>query len=422
MLIVAASAIWGAAPAELGRLVPPGSNDSLELDSSNHLPVTHLCEGEGCTMTIAGSDWGYKDNRNGSMAKFRFPYAVSIAPNGAFALIGDGENNRIRKVETLVGSGNSVSTVAGNGTEAIINHPLGFAISTDHTYALITDTLNHKITRLSTATGEISDWAGSGINGSSDGVGTAAQFYFPHGISLAPDGSYLLVADTYNQLIRKVTTSDALVTTIAGCPGCYNFMDGPGDQARFKSPIGIAISHSGAFALVADEFNSRIRKISMSHPYEVTTIVGGREGWADGLGTDARLHFPRDVALCPNDMNALVADTHNHAIRKVYLGNGHDRAVVTTLAGCPRQSTEVGYSCVRGDDDGLANATFRFPRGVDISPDGTYALVADTENNKVKLVVTNFHLTAAPPPPAAVPTPGDYGSGSGSEAGAEADS
>lgn len=406
MLLVAATALWGVAPKANRRLVLASSDESIPgnwtprvaLDADNHIPHTHECEQVGCTKTIAGTgQWGYKDASFGNLSKFRFPYAVAIAPNAEFALVGDGENNRIRKVRTLRSSRNGVSTVAGNGTESIINHPLGFAISSDLSYALITDTLNHKINKMIVGTGAIVDWAGSEVNGSADGIGAAAQFYFPHGIAMSPDGSFLLVADTYNQMIRKVATSNAEVTTIGGCPGCYEFRDGPGVndadptiEARFKSPIGIAIAHSGGFAVIADEFNSRIRKMEMTYPYTVTTLAGGAEGWADGVGTAARFHFPRDVALCPNDLFVLVADTHNHAIREIDLRNGHDQAVVTTMVGCPRWSTTQGFTCSRGDEDGLLNTSFRFPRGIDIAPDGSYALVADTENNKIKLIVTDY--------------------------------
>jgi len=400
MLLVASTALWGVTPKANRRLVLASSDESIPgnwtprvaLEASSHILHTHECEQVGCTKAIAGTgDWGFKDANFGNQSKFRFPYAVAIAPDSNFALVGDGENNRIRKVRTLESSRNGVSTVAGNGAESVINHPLGFAISADSTYSLITDTLNHKITKMTLGNMAMVDWVGSEVNGSADGIGLAAQFYFPHGIAMSPDGSYILVADTYNQLIRKVATSNAEVTTIGGCPGCYEFRDGPGTtEARFKSPIGIAIAHSGRFAVIADEFNSRIRKMDMTYPYTVTTLAGGAEGWADGVGTAARFHFPRDVALSPNDLFVLVADTHNHAIREIDLRPGHDQAVVNTMVGCPRWSTIQGFSCSRGDEDGLVNASFRFPRGIDIAPDGSYALVADTENNKIKLIVTDY--------------------------------
>ena len=89
-------------------------------------------------------------------------------------------------------------------------------------------------------------------------------------------------------------------------------------------------------------------------PYAFTNFVGqpGAEGWLDGTGNGGQLHIPHSVALDVAG-NLFVADTFNHAIRKVT-----PEGVMTTIAGSPPNK---GY----GDGVGFAEAaSFNSPIGV----------------------------------------------------------
>ena len=125
----------------------------------------------------------------------------------------------------------------------------------------IADAGNNMIRKIDPA-GLVWTVAGNVVAGSTDGTGTAAQFFFPYGIAVDGDGN-LFVADTYNSLIRKITT-DGFVSTLAGGPGGAQgtgSQDGQGRAARFNFPEAITVDQQGNLYVV-DTGNATLRKIN----------------------------------------------------------------------------------------------------------------------------------------------------------------
>src|SRR5262249_42178339 len=88
--------------------------------------------------------------------------------------------------------------------------------------------------------GTVETFAGTGVSGKRDGPGNLAQFNQPQG--LAKDGlGFLWIADSGNHTIRRLDLVSGEVTTIAGSAGSRGFADGTGAEARFDSPMGIAV-------------------------------------------------------------------------------------------------------------------------------------------------------------------------------------
>jgi sugar lactone lactonase YvrE len=260
------------------------------------------------------------------------------------------------------------------GPAARFSDPSGIAISTDGAIALVADTQNHTIRKLVLATGMVTTLAGSPrANGSANGVGPAARFFHPEGVALSANGMIALVADTDNHTIRKIVVATAEVTTLAGSPGSPGSANGTGDVARFSSPSGVALA--AGFALVADTGNHAIRRVDLTTG-AVTTLAGspGSSGGADGAGATARFFSPRGVALSGDGALALVADTGNHTVRTLAVATG----VIATLA---------GSAGLPGSTDGAGDIVrFRYPRGVALSTDGSNALVADFSNNVIRAI------------------------------------
>lgn len=215
----------------------------------------------------------------------------------------------------------------------------------------------------------VSTLAGDGNCGYVDGPGVNAEFCNPPGVAVDSTGN-VYIADLSN-CIRKVTPA-GVVTTLAGLcvpasEGYGSYADGTGTAARFAQPYGVAVDSSGNI-YVADEANNRIRKITPAGV--VSTLAGnGTAGYADGTGTAAEFNYPSSVAVDSSD-NVYVADTNNNRIRKIT-----STGAVTTLAGSAR-----GYA----DGTGTA-AEFNYPTGVAVDNSGNI-YVADDGNCRIRKI------------------------------------
>lgn len=218
----------------------------------------------------------------------------------------------------------------------------------------------------------VSTFAGSLTAGNTNATGTAAQFNTPNGIAVDASGN-LYIADSFNNSVRKVTTT-AGVTTLAGS-STLGYLDATGLNAQFYSPQA-AVANANGNIYVADYGNNIIRKISAAGV--VTTLAGsGTAGYADGTGTGSAFKSPRGLAIDASG-NLYVADMGNNLIRKIT-----SAGVVTTIAGY----TAGGYV----DSTGTA-AAFKNPSGITIDATGTNLYIADQGNHAIRKIVISSGL------------------------------
>ena len=282
--------------------------------SANPTPQSGTCPGQliGIVTTLAGSGVAGFVDSTGTAAQFNYPYGVVVDSSGT-AYVADTSSNSIRKitlagvVTTLAGSGVAGST-DGTGTAAQFNSPVGVAVDSSGTI-YVADSGNNRIRKITPA-GVVTTLAGSGVAGSTDGTGTAAQFNYPNGVAVDSSGT-AYVADTNSQRIRKITLA-GVVTTLAG--SAVGFADGTGTAAQFYWPYGVAVDSSGT-VYVADTYSHRIRKITQAGV--VTSLAGSStQGFADGTGTSAQFNYPNGVAV-DSSGTVYVADSRNQRIRKI---------------------------------------------------------------------------------------------------------
>lgn len=164
------------------------------------------------------------------------------------------------------------------------------------------------------------------------------------------------------------------VSLVAG-DGIRGARDGAGQQARFDDPWGIVVMEDGTRYVADAGETNRIRRIARDGV--VSTLAGGREGFADGTGTAAAFHTPSTLARDAQG-NLYVADTGNHAIRKVT-----PEGAVTTVAG----TGEAGFR-----DGPAVQAQFNGPIGVTVDGGGR-VYVADTYNDRIRMIDRDGQVT-----------------------------
>jgi len=222
---------------------------------------------------------------------------------------------RRRPLPTPVGWKAHVKRIAGDGSPVLrdgkqsgFSDPFGVAVAEDGTVYVSDAGESNRIRKIA-PDGSVTTLAG-GSEGYADGVGPAASFNTPSGLALGPGGN-LFVADTANNRIRKITP-DGHVSTVAG-DGTAGYLDGPAAKARFNGPIGLAVSEGGDI-YVADTYNDVIRMITTEG--EVTTIAGAATpGYADGEQKSALFDTPCGIVIVNNTL--IVADTGNDRLRRV---------------------------------------------------------------------------------------------------------
>ena len=233
----------------------------------------------------------------------------------------------------------------------------------------VADQANHRIRKID-ADGQVSTLAGSGEWGGANGPGAMAQFRNPTGVAVDASGN-VYVADKHSMKIRIIDPAGN-VSALAG--SMYGFADGAGARAKFGFPTRLAVDVSGN-VFVADTGNHAIRKIDAAR--HVSTLAGNNKpGFADGPGATAQFTGPYGVAV-DRSGNVYVADTLNHLIRKIDTAGN-----VTTLAG-----SEAGFADGQG-----TSAQFDWPSSVAVDSSGN-VYVADTLNNRIRKIDAAGNVT-----------------------------
>jgi sugar lactone lactonase YvrE len=359
------------------------SGDLFITDYYN-LRIRRVDGATGIITTVAGNGTeGFSgDGGAATNATFSGLFGVAVdAPGNLF--IADAGNKRIRRVAATTGI---VTTVAGNGTAgfsgdggpatgAALNAPFGMVVDASGNL-FIADQGNQRVRRVAAATGIITTVAGNGREDFSGdgGAATNAGLRNPSGLAFDASGN-LLIADTFNQRIRRVAAATGIITTVAGNGSEGLSGDGgAATSARLNRPSGVAVGPSGNL-FIADYGNFRVRRVAAATAI-ITTVAGnGTESFSgDGAAaTSASLNLPFRVAVDASH-NLFIADLFNQRIRRVAATTG----IITTVAG---NGTE-GFS---GDGRAATSASLSFPSGVAVDASGNL-FIADSGNQRIRRV------------------------------------
>jgi sugar lactone lactonase YvrE len=351
--------------------------------------------------TVAGSlAAGYSgDGGIATAAELNMPYATAFDKLGN-RYIADTENNVIRKVAAGTGIINTYAGIGtagysgddGPATQAQLSYPVGLAFDgSGNLY--IADSDNQVIRKVAAATGIITTYAGNGTSGYSgdNDLATAASLSYPEGVATDTAGN-LYIADEGNQRIREVIAATGTISTVAG-NGQYGYTGngGPATNAALATPTGVALDRTGNL-YIADSYNYVIRQVNTNGV--ISTVAGNNQRGYSGDGgpaTSAELNSPQNVALDPAG-NLYIADTYNVVIREVTASNG----IIATVAGngSPQICSSWG-----GDGGSASSAGLCYPIGISVDMAGNL-YIADSGSDRIREVTAPglppTALTAAP--------------------------
>ena len=237
----------------------------------------------------------------------------------------------VGSLAVLAGVPSGEGSLDGTGTGARFYHPVGAALQASGNL-VVADAGNHTL-RVVTPQGDVTTLAGTeGVPGSADGEESEAAFDQVSGVAVDGTTGNFYLTDTGNDTIRLMTFPSGAVTTLAGQPGSTGFADDPQGQsgvARFNHPQGIAVGQGGTYVYVADTGNNTLRKL-LASSRSVTTLAGAapQAGLLNGRGPLALFSGPAGLALDGAVTNKLfAADAGNNAVRAVdTLGNASTAA------------------------------------------------------------------------------------------------
>ncbi len=330
---VAGTSILDGIPATTAFLNQP---DGLVLDGKGGVAIAdtgdsrvRIVPSTGVIANIAGS--GVRSSDPGDLY---FPRGLTYDAAGNL-FIADQENNRVMKLPAgsaiMLEAGNTNSGFGGDGgqaNQAMLNSPTGVAVdAAGNVY--IADNGNERI-RMVDLNGDISTIAGNG-NFQFVGDNAPAKNAQLDPLDLAFDtAGNLLIADWSSHRIRKINLTSKIITTVVGIgtPG-YSGDGGPATSAQLNLPTGIAVDKAGNL-YIADNGNSVVRRVSATTGV-ITTIAGNgkmvfntESGTAIGVSIDpARVAVDATGAI-------YIADQFNDRIRKLLV---QVPATMTILSG-----------------------------------------------------------------------------------------
>lgn len=300
----------------------------------------------------------------------------------------------IGTIATIAGTGKfGYSGDGGLAAAAQLNQPT-CAVSDSAGNLYIGDVATYTVRKVAAATGIITPYAGNGIAAYSGdgGPATVASIYGPAACALDSAGN-LYIADVGNNVVRKITASTGIITTVAGngvgagtATGGFSGDGGLATQAELEIPNGVAVDSVGNL-FISDMGNQRVREVDAASGI-ITTIAGnGTYGYSGngGAATSAMMGNPQQLAL-DGSGNLYIAEQGESVVVKVNLLSG----IIITVAGDGTTGRDSGTASptIVGDGGLATKAKLAQPQGVALDADGNI-FIADSNNGRVRKVTVS---------------------------------
>ena len=298
------------------------SNGTVYVSNTGANVVAALAN--GATTAVAGSLSAFGEHGDGGQAASASLYHPGGTAEDAKGdiFIADSGDNVVREVTAagvirrIAGTGIAGLGFAGPfgfpATLSSLDHPQDVAVNAQGD-VFIADTYNNRVVKV-TPQGQVVAVAGDGIAGySGDGrLAAFAELNEPTGVAVDAQGN-LYIADSANNVIRRVDAKTGIITTVAGDfaadkandgLGGFSGDGGPATSAQLNDPQGVAVDGAGDL-FIADTFNNAVREVTPAGV--ISTVVnsapaaGGTPpagGETNGAApTASKLNTPYGVAI-----------------------------------------------------------------------------------------------------------------------------
>ncbi|MER5178699.1 thioredoxin-like domain-containing protein [Streptomyces sp. NPDC002896] len=294
-----------------GKALLLPSGNFLVSDTTRHQLVELAADGESVVRRIGSGQRGFADGP-ADAAAFSEPQGLALIDDGAAVVVADAVNHALRRLDLATGA---VTTLAGTGRqwwqgsptsgparEIDLSSPWDVAVFGGKVWIAMAGV--HQLWTYDPKDGSVAVAAGTTNEGLVDGPGAEAWFAQPSGLAVSADGQRLWLADSESSALRWVDADGAVHTAVG--TGLFDFghRDGDAEQALFQHPLGVTALPDGSVA-VSDTYNHALRR------YDPAT------GEVSTLATDLR--EPSDAVLLAESGDIVVVESARHRLTRLRL-------------------------------------------------------------------------------------------------------